>query len=525
MSPPTPADTEVLIAGAGPTGLMLALWLARRGARVQVVDPKPGPSEETRAIVVQARTLEFYDQLGVGEAALARGRHFGALQLWVDGEERGQLRLGDAAADLTPHPYLYILTQDQNQALLIAALRACGVDIAWGSRLADFTQDDEGVTAQIEREGRVTALRARYLVGCDGGRSGVRQKLDVGFAGGTSSGTFFVADTTATGQLHPDDLNLLLNHDEFFAVFPMPGRHRHRVVGILPEGAGNEQDAPDAADFEAVRPALEAGGILKVQQVHWFSTYRVHHRVAAHFRAGRVFLAGDAGHIHSPLGGQGMNTGLGDAVNLGWKLAQALRCGDPTPGHALLDSYEAERIPFARALIASTDRAFRFIGSTAPRGHLIRTRLVPTLLPTLARLQAVRRQLFLRIAQTRIRYPKSPLSQGRAAQVQGGDRLPWVKSDPGSNFVPLQSLDWQMHVYGRAPAELQRWCDQRALPLHVFPFTPAARHAGLAEDAPHLIRPDGHVGLVLAAFNEEALDDYAKRWLAGADPANPGIGG
>jgi hypothetical protein len=358
-------------------------------------------------------------------------------------------------------------------------------------------------------------VHAHYLAGCDGGKSLVRHSLKLGFTGGSSSGTFFVADTTATGKLRPDDLNLILKRDRFFAIFPMLGRDRHRVVGSF----SGDATLPPAEAFEAVRPELEARGVLHVEALHWFSTYRVHHRVAEHFRVGRVFLLGDAGHIHSPVGGQGMNTGLGDAVNLAWKLAQAVQGGDKVQADTLLDTYESERMPFARALIQSTDRAFQVLSNTALWASFIRTQIAPVLLPLLTRPRPVRRELLLRVAQTRIHYPQSPLSSGRAGQVRGGDRLPWVKTEGGSNFDALKSLDWQLHVYGSAPADLERWCEIHALPLTTFPFNKQAQNAGFAQNALYLVRPDGYIGLVLPEFERERLEAYAERWLREPSPA------
>ena len=506
------SETDVLIAGAGPTGLMLALWLTRLKVRVRIVDPKSGPTVETRAIVVQARTLEFYDQLGLGDEARARGQHFDAFSLWVRSKEEATVSFSDVATDLTPHPRLNTLTQDQNEDLLVAALRVEGVEVEWGSQLTDFTQDGTGVTARLEHgkeaQTAVETLNAHYLAGCDGGRSLVRHKLGLGFTGGTSSGTFFVADTEARGTFRKNSLNVLLSRDAFFVLFPMKGANRQRIVGIFPE------DEAEAHGFEAVRPQIEASRVVSVEKVHWFSLYRVHHRVAEHFRRGRTFVLGDAGHVHSPLGGQGMNTGLGDAVNLAWKLAQALRYEN----EALLDSYEAERMPFARALVASTDRAFGLISSPRASARALRTRILPAVLGPFTYPRPIRLEIFLRLSQLRIRYPQSPLSEGQAGRVRGGERLPWVRLEDSSNFDTLKSLEWQLHVYGKAPISLESWCRARALPLHVLPFTPAARHAGLAKDALYLVRPDGYIGLALPTFREEELTRYVVRWVTSSGP-------
>jgi len=251
--------------------------------------------------------------------------------------------------------------------------------------------------------------------------------------------------------------------------------------------------------------------------VNWFSTYRVHHRVADRFRDGRAFLLGDAAHIHSPVGGQGMNTGIGDAVNLAWKLA-AVRHG--AADAAILDTYETERIAFARRLVSTTDRAFTGVTSSTVLARAIRLHLVPWLMPSLFAFDAVKRLLFRTVSQTAIEYRASALSEGRAGEVHGGDRLPWIQltADGADNFAPLSSIDWQVHVYGDAAPDLRAACQQRGLALHVFPWRSAIGRAGLQRDGVYLVRPDGYVGLAAderaAAALESYLDAHALRPLA-----------
>ncbi len=497
-------EPEVLIAGAGPTGLMLALWLTRLGVRVSVVDPRPGPTDETRAIVVQARTLEFYDQLGLGPEALARGRPFDRLNLWRRGRQRVSVCLRGVGAGLTPHASVYILTQDQNEALLLSHLRALGGAVDWHTTLTGFTQDGAGVTARVVRSGRTHTLRAAYLAGCDGAGSTVRHVLGTPLSGDTYPQRFYVADVTATQGKRGGDVNLSLDDDQILLSFPLPGVRRRRLVGQVPPDVG------ESVTFQDVQGPVSQQ-LVTVEQVHWFSTYRVHHRVAGHFRVGRTFLLGDAAHVHSPVGGQGMNTGLGDAANLAWKLAAAVR-GAPD---AVLDTYEPERRPFAVGLVNSTDRVFSGVVSPRPLARLLRTRLIPAALGPLLRFTRVRRALFQTVSQLRIRYPASPLSAGRAGRVRGGDRLPWLPPAAGDNFGALRSLNWQVHVCGVPSPELLAWCAARELPLHVFPFGDAARRAGLRKDAMYVVRPDGYVGLAAPHFQRNVAEAYARRWLPG----------
>jgi hypothetical protein len=241
--------------------------------------------------------------------------------------------------------------------------------------------------------------------------------------------------------------------------------------------------------------------------VNWFSTYRVHHRVADRFREGRAFLLGDAAHIHSPVGGQGMNTGIGDAVNLAWKIA------DVVHGRAessLLDSYGQERIAFARRLVATTDQAFKGVTSDGAIARRVRLNIVPAIAPALFSFRATRRFMFRTISQTAIRYRGSSLSDGRAGDVHGGDQLPWVPASANvlDNFTPLTSLAWQVHVYGEASPGTQAACDERNLPLHLFPWHPEMGRAGLRRHAVYLVRPDGYVGLADADGSGAAITSY-----------------
>lgn len=346
--------SDVLIAGAGPSGLLLALELCRHGVRPRVVDPLPGPSPLSRAVVIHARTLGLLDRHGLAAPFVARGEIVRGVALRRAGRRAVTAPLGRIGEGLSPFPFVLTLSQDQTEGLLREALAGYGVAVEWGTALVGLTQDATGVTVALHVAGGAPETgRAVYVAGCDGARSAVRQALGIGFPGGTYEQLFFVADTVtegltveaAAGRL----LEVSLAPRTFYGFFPLAGG-RTRIIGLLPEGLTLE-----TATFADVQSALEATERIRVREVSWFSTYRVHHRVADHFRQGRAFLVGDAGHIHSPAGGQGMNTGLGDAVNLGWKLAAALRHAAP---EALLATYEAERRPFAQQLVATTDRAF-----------------------------------------------------------------------------------------------------------------------------------------------------------------------
>ena len=496
---------QVLIVGAGPTGLVLAIRLARHGVAVRIIDKNSGPGQASRAMAVHARTLEFYRQLGFADVVVNLGIKIEAIHLREGGEDVAELPLKDIGAGLSPYPFVLAFPQDDHERFLVEQLKAMGVEVEWNTELESFTQDEWGVRAVLERDGDRIACSSAYLCGCDGARSRVRESLKFDFSGGTYEHLYYVADVKTSG---PENRDLVghIGANTFALMLPVRSRGMQRLIGIMPPQA----EALPEPGFEDVRPVLEPLLGIKVEQVNWFSTYRVHHRVASQFRSGRCFLGGDAAHIHSPAGGQGMNTGIGDAVNLSWKLAQVLQGrADST----LLDTYQAERIVFARKLVATTDRAFQMIVSQGAGGQLLRGWLVPHVFPVLAGFAAARRTLFKTLSQVQIHYPDSHLSGGRAGDVIGGDRLPWVPQPNGEdNFSALQTLDWQLHVYGQPSALLSAAAREVSLPLHVYPWSDAAAEAGLLRDAAYLIRPDMHVALALPRQELDTLRNLVERY-------------
>lgn len=491
----------ILIVGAGPTGLVLALHLARRGVAFRIISDRAGPGEASRAMAVHARTLEFYRQLGFAEEVVAQGVKIEAAHIRQGGEDVARLALKDIGGGLSPYPFVLGYPQDDHERFLIERLKAAGVEVEWNVSLADFTQDDSRVRATLDHAGRRESADFAYLCGCDGAHSRVRHVLGVEFPGGTYEHLYYVADVQLAAA-QSEDLYAHLAEGSFALMLPVRSRGMWRLIGVAAEDPAPGQQLT----FEDIRPAAERLLGVTAEKLNWFSTYRVHHRVAARFQVGRCFLAGDAGHVHSPAGGQGMNTGIGDAVNLSWKLAQAAQ------GRAdarLLATYESERIGFARTLVASTDRAFQYIVSGGLGGRLLRSVLVPYVLPFLAGFSAARKLMFETVSQVRIAYRDSALSAGQAGDIHGGDRLPWAGAGGADNFAPLRTLDWQVHVYGEAAAPVAETLGRLGLPLHSFAFHAAAEAAGLRRDALYLIRPDGYVALAGAKCG--AIADYARR--------------
>ena len=500
-------NTGVLIVGAGPTGLVLALWLTRMGVTVRIVDKTAEPGTTSRAIAVQARTLELYSLIGLADAIVERGREAAAVNLWVAGKKAARAVFGDMGAGISPFPYPLIFPQDEHERLLIDRLSEAGVEVERRTELLGFEEASGRVRARLNRpDGSEETCQAAYIAGCDGAHSIVREAIEIGFPGGVYDHLFYVADVEARGAAMNGEVHVALDTTDFLAVFPLKGAARARLVGTVREQAEHRREN---LSWEDVGKRVIEWMHIDVERVNWFSTYRVHHRVADHFRKGRAFLLGDAAHIHSPVGGQGMNTGIGDAVNLAWKLAAVLQ---GRADASLLDTYEPERIAFARRLVATTDQAFTAVTSRGTIARLVRLDIVPLLIPFLFAFAAVRRFMFRTVSQTAVNYRGSSLSEGRAGTVHGGDRLPWIKVElngvDGDNFTPLTSLDWQVHVYGDAAPGIQSTCDLRKLPLHVFPWRAEMGRTGLRRNAVYLVRPDGYVALVDPDGRATAVTSY-----------------
>jgi 2-polyprenyl-6-methoxyphenol hydroxylase-like FAD-dependent oxidoreductase len=511
-------DTDVLVVGAGPTGLMLANQLARQGVRAIIVDRHAGPALETRALGVQARTLEIYAHLGIVERALELGKRATGANMWAQGRRAARLPLGDIGRGLSPYPFLLILGQDDNERLLGEALRARGMTVAWNAELVGLAQEPDRVTARVKQpDGTIRELSAAWVAGCDGAHSAVRELNGIAFRGAPYEHVFFVADTQMTGPMVPDELNVYLWRAGFHLFFPMHGTDHWRVVGIVPPAMRGREDLT----LDALMPSIrqEAGSGLSLQSCSWFSTYRIHHRRAERFRDRRCFLLGDAAHIHSPVGAQGMNTGLQDAYNLGWKLTLVI---SGAGREALLDSYESERIPVAQRLLATTDRAFSLVVSDSGVAGLFRTRFVPKVLALALRLERVQRLVFRTISQTGIAYPHSPLSETMPglpdAAPRAGDRFPWLRltfsaDGPAEDlFGKIDDTRFTLIVIGQAaPPDAVPGLGDR-LSILVVPGGPTndreLTRARIPQPAFYLLRPDGHVGLAGTRLERAAVARY-----------------
>src|SRR5215211_5521786 len=468
-------NTDIIIIGAGPTGLSLACQCIRYGIDFVVVEKNEGVTPFSKAIGVQARTLEIYDQIGLAQPAIERGTIAKRVRLIEGGEIRGEMHLANFGKDLSQYPYMLMLEQSKNEELLYEFVRSHGRDVRWNTELENFSQDETGVTAQIKTpSGESETIRGKFLVGCDGASSLVRQALGLTFGGSTFERLFYVADARVDWDFPHDALHVCLAKEVFVAFFPMPGENRYRVVGTFPESK-NEKDGEVV--YEEIEREIKEQAKLKLEMsdVRWFSLYKVHSRRVNKFSKGRCFLAGDSAHIHSPAGAQGMNTGIQDAYNLAWKLALVVKGG---ASEKLLDTYNEERLANAQRLLESTDRMFELAAGSNWLLSFIRTTIFPPVAGFIASLEAVSKRIFPLISQIGINYRKASLSQhtdDESDNVKAGDRLPYFLLDGQSIFEKLKEPKFHLLLFSNS--EHGEACEQFASKFgnladcHVIPLT------------------------------------------------------
>ncbi|MFY0611458.1 MAG: FAD-dependent monooxygenase [Hyphomicrobiaceae bacterium] len=487
--------TPILIVGAGPSGLMLSAQLHRYGAAHVIVDQKEGVTDLSKALAVQARTLEQYQQLGIAETAIAQGFVAKSVRFIVNGRVRAKIPLGEIGAGLSPYPYLFILEQSRNEALILDTITNQGGDVQWGTQVTDVNQIHEGYTGTLKRhDGSSEMFECQYLIGCGGASSPVRHFLGMPFRGGTNEQLFFVADIELEVDLEKQGLLLAINKSEFLAFFPMSGPQQYRAIGVLPQSIKN----PDDFSFDDLKDHIEGnfGLPAKVIGHSWHAGYRVHHRIVDNFRSGNAFLVGDAAHIHSPAGGQGMNTGLGDAINLGWKLAGVVNGWCEAK---ILDSYNDERRPFGVQLVHTTDRAFTMMVSKSWLPRLVRTHILPIALSTVLQFERLRSLMFKTVSQTRISYRGRMLSDGtRSGSIHSGDRFPWFEWDGGSSYDWLVNPGYIVLNFGDAPpCTVADWSGPSTQIDVDGPAALAAMSAGLPRRGNVVVRPDMHVAQIV----------------------------
>lgn len=547
---------DVLVVGAGPTGLTLAAQLNAFGTRFRIVDRLLDRAHELRALAVQARTLEILANLGLAEQLVSRGRT--TTRFMVHFEDRvAHAQLGGFGASHTRFPFILFVSQAETEALLGGHLASHDVKIERGIALARFDAKDAYVHCVLRHsDGSEEEVLSRYLVGCDGAHSTVRHRAGIPFQGGDYLEDFALGDVEVDGQIERDALHAYAGKHGFAMFFPLGVPTTWRIIAMPTTGTSAATDTPitGALSLGELQEILSLGELqeivdgatsstLRLRDPAWLTHFRLHHRQTAHYRSGRVFLAGDAAHIHSPVGAQGMNTGIQDAWNLGWKLAMVAH------GHAdprLLDSYEAERWPVGHLLLRTTDRVFALFSRVMSAGALaawLRREVASRILPAILSSSRLRARAFRFVSELDIRYRRSPaVTEGSPrlrAGPRAGDRLPdaGILCDGQPTFLQNELSGPHLHLllcgpphswdqtriallsarYGGLLAIHTLSCVEQTGALVDVTGDVMARF-GVRDAAQYLVRPDGHIGFRCAGSDLDALTKYLARWLSVAAP-------
>ena len=512
--------TDILIVGAGPTGLSLACQLQRFGIDFVVVEKNDAITPYSKAIGVQARTLEIFDQIGLAQDAVARGTVADRTRLLIDGETRGELDFSNIGRGLSPFPFVLMLEQSKTEQLLYEYVKSHQQDILWKTELHSFSQQSSGVVARVNTiSGDTRTISAKYLVGCDGPKSPVRHTLGLTFEGSTFERIFYVADVQLDWRMSHESLHVCFSEHSFVVFFPLKGEKRYRIVGVFPEEFNKDEGEILYEEIET-RIKAETKLDLDIRNVEWFSTYKVHTRHVNRFEAGRGFLAGDSAHVHTPAGAQGMNTGIQDGYNLAWKLALVIR---GKAGARLLGTYNEERLENAKNLLRTTDRLFGFAAGTDWLMNFLRLHVLPPVARHIFSLEPVRKFVFPLVSQIGINYRDSSLSNHAGDEdfeVKAGDRMPYFFAGGQSIYDSLKQPKFHFLVFSDEPNKFRALNDELERPYsqlmdsNLFPVSPEAKQAfGANEDFGLLLRPDNHIGFISSNISPSGVREYFSEFV------------
>ncbi|MCA1624791.1 MAG: FAD-dependent monooxygenase [Acidobacteria bacterium] len=506
--------TDVIIVGAGPTGLSLACQLIRYGIDFVILDKKEMTTPYSKAIGVQARTLEIYEQIGLADKLIEQGAIAAKARMVAGGKVRGEVEFGEFGKGLSPYPFVLIVEQGKHEKILYDFIKANGKDVLWSTELENFTQDETGVKTNVKNvNGETETIEAKFLVACDGAKSPVRGALGLKFEGSTFERLFYVADVQIDWKFSHDALHVFLLKNNLLAFFPMVGDKHHRIVGTFPEEfAKDEGEVLYEEIEERIKQDTELN--LDITNVNWFSTYKAHTRHVNKFSAGRCFLAGDAAHIHTPAGAQGMNTGIQDSYNLAWKLAMVLH---DQAKEKILETYNEERLGNAENLLKTTDRLFNLVASPDVLLSYFRTHVFPYIAGAAFSLDAIKKFVFPRVSQIGINYRHSSLSENIAGdfKVKAGDRMPYFTVDGKSIYDRLHQPKFHLLVFSNDEIDFQDLGNEIREDSVDFSFallSPEVKEIfGTEKLFIILLRPDNYIGLISAEISLVKVKNYLEQ--------------
>jgi 2-polyprenyl-6-methoxyphenol hydroxylase-like FAD-dependent oxidoreductase len=506
---------DIVIVGAGPTGLMLANQLTRFDVNYLIVDQKSGPTEQSRALVVQARSMEIYEQLGLSEHIITDGQASNGICFYKNGKLKGTVTLINPGEKASPFPYIMMYEQSKNETLLYNNILKHNKEVKWNTTVVSIEKENDLYSLECKQNDNTISYQCKYLIACDGTKSIVRDFSQVAFTGGTYLNVFYVADTHVKAGFNEEKLSLFLSKHRVTMLFPMKGSFHFRALGILPKEYYNRTEISFEEILDKVKTEMEMP--VEFYDTNWHSTYKLHHKKVERFSKDNIYFTGDAAHVHSPAGGQGMNTGLQDAYNLGWKLALVNK-GKAAP--ALLETYHEERNPVATDLLKTTDRLFAAMIKDNFWYSLLRMYLVPFFVPLISKSRSVQRQLFLLVSQIKIAYLSSSLSKGKAGKIRAGMRLPYFmvtsQNIPVSIYYIVNSSSTPFTVLLFNVQDTNFSLPDKDLfsiiTLEKIPENEESiKNADMPESFVAVIRPDNYIAYIDTTVKANEIDNFIKK--------------
>ncbi|CAN5468085.1 FAD-dependent monooxygenase [soil metagenome] len=507
---------EVIISGAGPTGLMLANLLNHFNINFLIIDKKSGPTLESRALAVQSRSLEIYEQLELSDQVLVEGQKAFGVSLMKNAKQVGFAGFLMEGSEISPFPFAMIYEQSKNESLLYKNLLNEGKEVLWNSGVSGYEKSGIGYSVRITDENDLSQnYTCNYIAACDGSKSIIREISGMPFEGGTYENVFYVADTHAKTGTDHDMLMLFLSKLSIVLFFPMQGENRYRILGILPKEFYHQEEI----HFSEIAEHLQKKEKIPYDYFNtsWYSTYKLHHKKVKRFNEGNVFFCGDAAHVHSPAGGQGMNTGLQDAYNLAWKLAFVI---NGKAKSELLETYNEEREPNAVSLLKTTDRFFSVMIKPGKFFVLIRLWILPFIFPLISKIRFIQKIMFSFVSQTRINYNSSSLSYGKAGSITGGMRFPWFKYFDNGNersiYISIRErskINFTLISYGIKsminPSELYNLIEIEKNETN----DKILNKKGFSESWMALVRPDNYICYISDHEDIPGMNEYLNKYF------------
>ena len=526
----TEIETEVLIVGAGPAGLMMACQLAIQGIRFRIIDKKEQPTTNSGALIIQARSIEIFNQMGIAQKFIKEGINANNINILFNGKQHYKMSVKNIGSGLSMFPYLLMVKQEKTEKLLTDFINDRGFYIERGFELIKFIQDSIGVTAELQKpDGSSESLKTKYLIGADGGKSTIRKQLNIPFIGKVHQKSLFIIDCKADIKTSEDDIFISVANNTISGFFPLSDG-KWRIDGTIPTKLNRKGTLTfdDVEEHFSERTRMET----KLYDPEWFSVFYSHQHHATTFQKDKCFLIGDAAHIQSPVGAQGMNTGLQDAFNLSWKLAFVLK---EKSNHTLLNTFTKERLPVAKNTARTTDHIFNMLTSDGFINKTFRNHFFPfiikTFFPIVEKRNLISRYIFKSVSQTGIHYRESTLSHKPfisffpSINLRPGDRLPYVLINENGSKVNIQervkATSFHLFIFSISllsennlkKIEKYRNVLTSEIILKSELTKSLYKSMGLKKKGFILVRPDLHIAFQSDTLNFNQLEKYLNQFM------------